>query len=365
MKRCIMACVIAALVLVFTSCDAPQPLTGKPALPKVAFVYVGPIGDMGWTYAHDVARLELEQVLGVETAYIENIVEGADAERVMRDFISKGYTIIFATADGYRTAVEAIAEDPTLGIAEAISAGRQPPVAIHCIEGASDIYEGYFGRMYRPRYLSGMIAGAATETNIIGYVAAHQIPQVIKGINGFTLGVRAMNPDAEVRVVWTNTWFDPPLEYEAAEALLDAGADVIAQHQDSTMPQEAAKARGVLGVGYDTDMAQYVGDTVLTSPVWDWGLYYTDRVQAFIDGDWLPKKYFSGDIVGLAPVSDRVPEEVFLIVQDVERLMDTGKWDVFCGPIYSNTGELMVAGGECLDDEAINSMSWYVDGVKE
>ncbi len=223
-----------------------------------------------------------------------------------------------------------------------------------------------FGRMYQPRYLSGLVAGAATKSNIIGYVAAFPIPEVIRGINAFTLGVREVNPDAEVRVVWTNTWFGPPEEKEAAEALLAEGADVIAQHQDTTEPQKAAADAGAVSIGYDSDMAAFVGDTVLTSPVWNWGVKYVDIVRKVMEGTYSTESYWGGlddGVVDLAPLSDRVPDDIKSLVAERKELITSGKWDVFCGPIKGANGALVVAEGNCLTDEEMLSMDYFVEGV--
>ena len=240
--------------------EAPTEAPPPPEKLKVAFVYVAPIGDMGWTWAHEQGRLMVEAQLDVETAYIENVPEGPDAERVIRDFAQKGYDLIFATSFGFM--------DPMVTVASEF-----PDKYFEHCSGykTADNMATYFGRIYQPRFLSGLVAGKATETNKIGYVAAFPIPEVIRGINAFTLGVREANPEATVNVVWTNTWFDPVLEKEAAEALLDQDCDVIAQHQDTTEPQKAAQERGMVSIGYDSDMSQFVGDTVLTSPIWNWG----------------------------------------------------------------------------------------------
>ena len=239
--------VVGVMVILALLIAACQPVTEAPAAEEmagdddmaaplqVAFVYVAPIGDLGWTYAHDEGRLYLEANLegGAETAFIENVPEGPDAERVIRDFAQKGYDLVITTSFGYM--------DPTLTVAQEF-----PDQYFVHVSGfkTADNMSTLFGRMYQPRYLSGLVAGSMTESNVIGYVAAFPIPEVIRGINAFTLGVREANPDAEVRVVWTNTWFGPPEEKEAAEALLDQGADIIAQHQDTTEPQ---KGRGRAG----------------------------------------------------------------------------------------------------------------------
>ena len=333
---------------------------GKPPVAiaktvKAAFVYVAPIGDLGWTWAHDEGRLMVEKELGVETVYIENVPEGPDAERVIRDFAQKGYDIIFTTSFGFM--------DPTLTVA-----GEFPNKYFeHCsgYKTAANL-STYFGRMYQPRFLSGLVAGKATKSNKIGYVAAYPIPEVIRGINAFTLGVRAANPAATVHVVWTSTWFDPVKEKEAAVALLDAGCDVIAQHQDTTEPQKAAAERGAVSIGYDSDMRQFVGDSVLTSPVWHWGPYYVARVKAAMEGTWTTGQYWGSmkdGITGLAPFSPRVSADVVALVKQWETKILNGEWDVFYGPINSQDGKLAIAQGQKMADGDMLSMDWFVQGV--
>ncbi len=326
---------------------------------KVAFVYVAPIGDLGWTYAHDEGRLMLEEEFGddIETVFVENIPEGPDAERVIRDFAQKGYDLIITTSFGYM--------DPTLTVAEEF-----PDAQFVHISGykSADNMSNIFGRMYQPRYLSGLAAGAATESNIVGYVAAFPIPEVIRGINAFTLGVREVNPDAEIRVVWTNTWFDPPTEKEAAEALLSAGADVITQHQDTTEPQKAAANAGGLSIGYDSDMGSFVGDTVLTSPVWKWGPKYVAIVNQLQDGTYeTDESYWGGlvdGIVTLAPFSPLVSEESKELIAEKQALIESGDWDVYCGPNNGADGEVLVADGVCLSDGEMLGMGCFVEGVE-
>jgi basic membrane protein A len=343
--------------------QAPQPtVAAQPTSPpkdklKVAFVYVAPIGDLGWSWAHDQGRLALEEQLGdkVETAYIENVPEGPDAERVIRDFAEKGYNLIVTTSFGYM--------DPTATVAE-----EYPNTWFVHVSGykTGPNLSTIFGRMYQPRFLSGLVAGKATKTNKIGYVAAFPIPEVIRGIDAFTLGVRAANPDATVQVVWTNTWFGPPEEKEAADALLDQGVDVIAQHQDTTEPQKAAADRGAVSIGYDSDMSAFVGDTVLTSPVWDWGLKYVDIAQKILDGTYQTESYWGGlndNIVALAPLSPRVDAETKALVDEYSQKIASGEWDVFCGPINGQNGELSVAEGSCLSDDEMLNLSWFVEGV--
>lgn len=325
---------------------------------KVAFVYVAPIGDLGWTFAHDQGRLAIEEEFGdkVETAYIENVPEGPEAERVIRDFATKGYDLIITTSFGFM--------DPTLVVAEEF-----PDIQFVHVSGykSAPNMSNVFGRIYQPRYLSGLAAGAATESNIIGYVAAFPIPEVIRGINAFTIGVREVNPDAEVRVVWTNTWFGPPEEKEAAEALLAAGADVIAQHQDTTEPQKAAADAGAVSVSYNSDMSTVVGDTVLTGPIWFWGVKYVEIVQQVMDGTYQgDESYWGGlndGLVGLAPFSSQVSQETKDLIAERQALIQSGEWDVFCGPLVGANGVTFVEDGKCLTDGEMLSIDFFVEGV--
>ena len=323
---------------------------------RIAFVYIGPPGDLGWTFEHDRGRLMLEEEYGdlIETTYVENVEEGPDSARVMRDFAEQGYDMIFATSFGYMDhMVEVAAEFPDV-------------IFEHCSGyKTSDNMATYFGRMYQPRYLSGIVAGHMTENNSIGYVAAFPIPEVVRGLNAFTLGVRSANPEATVNVVWTSTWYDPVVEREAAVALLDQGVDIIAQHQDTTEPQKAAAEAGKLSIGYDSDMGEFVGETVLTSPMWNWGSYYIDTVGNALAGTWETHQFWGSledSIVQLAPMSDLVPEDVRADVEAAREQILAGD-DVFCGPINDQDGTTMVAEGECMSDGDMLGMEWLVEGV--
>ena len=324
---------------------------------QVAFVYSSPIEDLGWTYAHDQGRLYLKRKLegGAETAFIENVPEGPDAERVIRDFALKGYDLVITTSFGYM--------DPTLTVAQEF-----PDANFVHVSGfkTADNMSTLFGRMYQPRYLSGLVAGSMTETNVIGYVAAFPIPEVIRGINAFTLGVREANPDAEVRVVWTNTWFGPPEEKEAAEALLDQGADIIAQHQDTTEPQKAAAERGGSSIGYNSNMRAFVGDSVLTGPVWNWGPAFVKFAEQARDDSWESEQYWGGmddGIVGLAEFSPSVPEDVAALVAEKQAMIVSGEMDVFCGAMMGQNGVQFLDDGQCLEDGQMLGMDWFVEGV--
>src|SRR4051794_5040610 len=272
---------------------------------KVAFVYVGPVSDDGWTKAHDDGRKAVEAHFGdkVETAYIENIPETpSEAERAIREFAQKGYKLIFTTSFGFM--------QPTFNVAKDF-----PDTIFVHISGymtAKNMGTG-FAKIEEPRYVTGLIGGKMTKSNKLGYVAAFPIPEVVRGINAFTLGVRKVNPDATVKVVWTNTWFDVQKERSAADALLDGGVDVTAQHQDSTATLQAAAARGALGVGYDSDMSKKVPEAALTSPVFVWGPYYIKTVQEVLDKTWKTNQFWGGwvdGVVDLAPIGAMVPDDV-------------------------------------------------------
>ena len=322
---------------------------------KVGFVYVSPIGDAGWSYAHDQGRLAVESMEGVTTSYVESVPEGPDAERVIQNMARKGFDVVFATSFGYM--------DPMLKVA-----GQFPDtVFMHCSGfKMSENMGNYFGRMYQARFLSGMVAGAMTESNIIGYAAAFPIPEVIRGINAFALGAQSVNADATVRVVWTKTWYDPATEKEAAKSLLDVGADVIAQHQDSPGPQEAAQEKGVYSIGYNSDMSAFAPKAHLTAPVWNWGPYYASVVKSVQDGTWKAEAAWPGmetGIVDLAPFADMVPAEIQKMVEAKKAEIIAGKTDVFVGPIKNQVGKVMIADGVAADDKTLLGMTWFVEGV--
>jgi basic membrane protein A len=366
MVRRILFALLAAILLTGGLVPALAGVSAQDATPtgepfKVAFVYIGPVGDLGWTYAHDQGRLALEEALpNVETSFQESVPENpADAERVIRQFAEDGNKVIFTTSFGYM--------DPTINVAKDFP----DTVFIHIsgFKTADNVGTG-FGKIEEPRYVSGQIAGAMTESNQIGYVAAFPIPEVIRGINAFTLGVRSINPEASVRVVWTNTWFNPQTERQAAEALLDGGADVIAQHQDTAGPQQAAQDRGLYSVGYNADMSSLAPDAVLTSVIWNWGPFYIDTVQKVMDGTWESGQYWGGwqdGVVDLAPIADFVPEDVRTAAEDEIARFKSGEeniYTIFMGPIADQSGEIRVPEGESMTDEELLGMNWFVEGVE-
>jgi basic membrane protein A and related proteins len=352
---------VGALATTFAGARAQDasPTADEPF--KVAFVYVGPVEDLGWTYAHDQGRQALEEALpNVETSFQPSVPENpADAERVIRQFAQDGNKVIFTTSFGYM--------DPTINVAKDFP----DTVFIH-ISGyktADNVGTG-FGKIEEPRYISGQIAGKMTESNKIGYVAAFPIPEVIRGINAFTLGVRNANPDATVNVVWTNTWYNPQQERAAAEALLDSGADVIAQHQDTAGPQQAAEDRGVYSVGYNADMGPLAPNAVLTSAIWNWGPYYIDVVKQVMDGTWQSNQFWGGmkdGIVDLAPIADFVPEDIRTAAEEEIAKFKSGEetiYTIFTGPITDQSGEVRVPEGQTMTDEELLGMNWFVEGVE-
>ncbi len=321
---------------------------------KVGFVYVSPIGDAGYSYAHDVGRQAVEAMDGVTTSYVESVSEGADSERVILNMARKGFDVIFATSFGYM--------DPMLKVAK-----QFPKIAfLHCSGfKMADNMSNYFGRIYQARYLSGIVAGSMTKSNVIGYAAAFPIPEVIRGINAFTLGAQSVNPDVTVRVVWTKTWYDPATEKEAAKSLLDVGADVIAQHQDSPGPQEAAQEKGVYSIGYNSDMSAFAPKSHMTAPVWNWGPYYTKVVEQVKKGTWKAESAWPGlkeGIVDLAPFGAMVPQNVQDKVNKEKADIIGGK-KIFTGPVKDQKGTVKIAGGVAATDKELLGMTWFVKGV--
>ena len=322
---------------------------------KAGFVYVSPVGDAGWSYAHDQGRQALEAMDGVTTIYKEAVPEGPDAERVIRAMARKGADLIFTTSFGYM--------DPTIRVAKDFP----DTVFMHCsgFKQAANVGT-YFGRMYQARYLTGLVAGKMTKSAKIGYVAAFPIPEVIRGINAFTLGVRQVNPKAEVRVVWTKTWYDPATEKEAAESLLDVGCDVIAQHQDSPGPQEAAQERGVFSLGYNSDMTAFAPKAHMTAAIWDWSALYKDILAQVRAGTWKSHSLWPGmeeGVVKLAPFGPMVPKDVQKTVAKKQKAIAKGKFKIFKGPILDQDGKEKVPAGQTMDDKDLLGMTWFVQGV--
>lgn len=336
--------------------EAAAPAKEEPKTIKAGFVYVSPVGDAGYSYAHDLGRQAVEALDWAETSFVESVPEGADSERVIRNMARKGFDVIFTTSFGYM--------DPTIKV------GKEFPEAkfMHCsgFKKSANV-SNYFGRIYQSRYLTGLVAGAMTKTNKLGYVAAFPIPEVIRGINAYTLGVREANPNAEVRVVWTKTWYDPALEKDAAKSLLDAGCDVIAQHQDSPAPQEAAQEAGVYSVGYNSDMSSFAPKAHLTSAIWNWGPMYVKTVEAVRDGSWKGDESLwwsmQDGVVDIAPMGPMVPEDVKSSVNAKKAELQAGNDTIFAGPVKNQAGEVVIAEGASATDGELLGMDWFVEGV--
>ena len=324
---------------------------------KVGFVYVSPIGDAGWTYQHELGRLQLEAELGdkVETKYIENVPEGAESVRVIRELAASGHKLIFTTSFGYM--------DPTIKVAKLF-----PKVAFEHNTGykQSKNVGTYVARFYEGRYLTGLVAGSMTKSNTIGYVAAFPIPEVVRGINAFTMGLRSVNPEAQVKVIWVNSWFDPGKEREASDVLIAQGADVVTHHTDSTAPTLAAEEKGVYSIGYHSDMSKYGPNAHLTASTHDWGNFYVATAKAVLDGTWKPDAVWSGikeGMVKLAPLNKAVPQAVADLVANAERGIADGSLHPFQGPVKDQDGKVRVAKGSALSDKDLLGMDWYVEGV--
>lgn len=351
--------IMLMVFLVFSAVGCTGTTTEKTAEAKaitVGFVYVGPIGDGGWTYAHDQGRLYLEKELGVKTLYKETVPEDAEVKTVVKGMIDQGASVIFATSFGYMSYIEELSKE-------------FPDVKfLHCSGYTSnENMNNYFGKIEEPRFLSGIVAGLKTESNKLGYVAAFEIPEVVRGINAFTLGAQSVNPDVEVEVIWTHTWYDPALEKDAAKALIDNGADVIAQHQDTTGPQQAAQEAGVFAIGYNTSSKDKAPDAYLTAPIWNWGPYYAEQVKLVQEGKWTAENYWGGmndGVVALDALTSLAPAEAQATVDDYAAKIKSGEFSPFQGPIYDQEGVLKVKDGEVLSDEDQLSMQWFVKGVK-
>ncbi len=324
---------------------------------KIGFVYVSPIGDAGWTFQHDEARKEMEKALGarIQTKYVENVAEGADAERVIREFAASGHKIVFATSFGYMNYVERVAK-------------QYPNVTFLHATGykSAKNFAPYNARFYEGRYLNGVIAGKMTKSNVLGYVGAFPIPEVLQGINAFTLGAKSVNPNVEVRVIWANSWYDPGKEREAAMTLISQGADVVTQHTDSTAVVQAAEEKGVYAFGYHSDMSKYGPRAHLTATTHHWGDFYVKTVEEVAAGTWKPGKVWGGfkdDMVRLAPLNPAIPAEVKTLVGELEGKLKAGSFHPFTGPIVDQAGKERLAAGAVMDDIALGKMDFFVQGV--
>ncbi len=325
---------------------------------RVGFIYVGPIGDGGWTYEHDKGRLAVEEHFGdaVETVYQESVPEGADAERAITQMALQGADLIFTTSFGFMEATLAVAEKfPNVKFEHATGYKTAPNVST------------YSARFYEGRAVQGHIAGKMTKSNIVGYIASYPIPEVIRGINSAYIHARKVNPDVEFKIIWAYTWFDPAKEADAAQALIEQGADVILQHTDSTAPQAAAeKAGNVVTFGQASDMGEYAPFPRVSSIIDNWAPYYIARTQAVIDGTWETTETWDGigpGMVGIGEITDAVPTEVKAEALALKEAMAAGEYHPFTGPLNRQDGSVWLAEGEVADDGTLLGMDFYVEGL--
>ncbi|MGR3802434.1 BMP family ABC transporter substrate-binding protein [Marinibacterium profundimaris] len=325
---------------------------------KVGFVYVGPVGDGGWTYEHNQGRLAVEEEFGdqVETVYVENVAEGPDAERVITQMALQGADLIFTTSFGYM--------DPTVNVA-----AKFPDVKFEHATGykTAPNVSTYSARFYEGRAVQGTIAGMMTESNIIGYIGSYPIPEVIRGINSAYIHAKKVNPDVEFKIVWAYTWFDPAKEADAAKVLIEQGADVILQHTDSTAPLAAAKAAGnVIGFGQASDMAEYKPSPRVSSIIDNWAPYYIQRTRDVMDGTWESQSVWQGidaGMVEIGEITDTVPEEAKAAALEVMNGIANGEYHPFTGPLNKQDGTPWLAEGEIADDGTLAGMNFYVEGL--
>ena len=324
---------------------------------KVGFVYVGPIGDHGWSYQHNVGRLAINNAFGdkVKTTYVESVPEGADAARVITKLARSGHELIFTTSFGYM--------NPTLKVAK-----RFPKVKFEHATGykRSKNLATYSARFYEGRHVVGLIAGKMTKSNVIGYVASFPIPEVIRGINATFLAARSVNPKIKIKIIWVSTWFDPGKEADAAKALIAQGADVIMQHTDSPAPLQQAQKAKVWAVGQASDMAAFGPKAQLTAIIDDWNSYYIQRTKAMLDGNWKSQDVWGGfksGMVKMAPYNKAIPAEVVAMAEKAKEGIFNGTVHPFTGPIKDQKGKIRVPAGQKADDGLLAGMNFYVEGI--
>ena len=340
---------------------ATLPALVRPALAadplKVGFVFLGPVGDFGWTYQHDVGRKYAQEKLGskVITTYVENVPEAADAEHVIADLAAKGNKLIFATSFGYMNYTVKVAK-------------RFPKVMFeHCTGYKRDKnISTYNIRFYEGRYVQGVIAGKMSK-GTAGYIASVPVPEVVQGMNAFLLGMRSVNPNATLKFIMINTWYDPGKEGDAAKALIDQGCDVITQHTDSPSPLQVAASRGVKAFGESTDMGRFAPNAQLTANIDNWGGYYTRRMQEVLDGKWTSTDIWGGfkdsDMEVMAPFTN-MPDDVKALAAKTVADITSGKNKVFTGPLTDQSGKVQVAAGQTMDDGALSGMQFLLQGIE-
>ena len=339
---------------------SPVAAASAPAPLKIAFAYIGPVGDGGWTFAHDQGRKAVEQEFGakVQTSFVENVPEAADAERVFRDMVGQGAQLVFGTTFGYMEPMLKVATDTPNVKFEHATGFKQ-----------ADNLRTYDSRTYEGAYMAGVIAGGMTKSNTLGVVGSVPIPEVIRNINAFTLGAQSVNPKIRTKVVWVNKWFDPPKEGEAAESLINQGADVLMQNTDSPAVLKKAQEKGKLAFGWDSDMTAYGPQAHLASAIINWGPYYKKAVKEALDGTW---KAGTGTntwwgvkegAIDLVSISDKVPADLKAKAETVKSGLKDGSFVIWKGPITDNTGKEVLAKDAVADDKFLSGVSFFVKGV--
>ena len=359
--------IVSAAVIVLAACgkkEEPPPPAPQAAAPvkaeplKAAWIYVGPVGDAGWSYAHDLGRKAVEAEYGdkVQTSFVEKVPEGADAERVIRDLAAQGNKIIFATSFGYMEAIFKVAPDfPDVRFEHATGYKTAANMRL------------YDSKFYEDAYMAGVIAGKMTKTNTLGFVGSFPIPEVVRNINAFTLGAQSVNPKIKTKVVWVSTWFDPPRESDAAQSLINGGADVLLQNTDSTAVLQTADKNGKYAFGWDSDMSGFAAKAHLASCIADWGGYYKKAIKDVMDNTWKTDRTVWGVKEGqnnLVKVADVVPDDVKKKIDEIKANMKAGTFEVFTGPVVDNAGKEHLAKDAKADQEWKDKVDFYVKGVE-
>jgi simple sugar transport system substrate-binding protein len=354
MKRIVIAAAALGLALgaALTAVSAQEKL-------KIGFVYVGPVGDMGYSYQHDVGRKAIEDAFKgkVETSFLENVSEGPDAERAIEQLVRTGHKLIFTTSFGFM--------DPTVKVAK-----KYPNVMFEHATGykREKNLATYSGRFYEGRYIQGVIAAKMSKTGVLGYIGSFPIPEVVSGINAMMLGAQSVRPDIKVKIIWVNTWYDPGKEADAAKALADQGADVIQQHTDSPAAVQMAEQRKIFAFGQDSDMSKFGPHAQLTGIVENWGPYYIERVKLALDGKWTSSDFWGGlasKTVTMAPYAN-MPEDLKKMAMDIEASIAAGKLHPFKCPVVAQDGKpVECKGGTHLEDGQILGMNFYIKGIDD
>ena len=324
---------------------------------KAGFVYVGPVADFGWSHQHDLGRQAAQKALGdkLKTTYVESVKEGPDSERVIRELATAGNGIIFTTSFGFM--------NPTIKVAK-----QFPNVKFEHATGykRADNVATYNIRFYEGRYVQGVIAGKMSKSGVVGYIGSVPIPEVVMGMDAFIRGMHTVNPQGKIKLVWINGWYDPGKESDAAKALIDQGADMIAQHTDSAAPLQVAEQRGVKGFGQASDMIKFAPKAQLTSSVDHWDEYYTQRIQAAMDGSWKTQDIWGGLKIGMLHMAPwtNMPDDVAQAAQAAQNGIEDGSIVIFKGPINDQSGKVKVADGAQLSDDDILGMNWLAEGIE-